>query len=83
MLPATAGVGYKVWKLWLVANGAVTIQYFDGATALSGPIALVSGGSQSFAYDGTANFIVSIGNAFIINLSGAVQVSGTVYYSRG
>jgi hypothetical protein len=84
VIPALTGAGFKIWKMWLVANGAVTVTYQDGAsTAISGPVALVSGGSQSFSYEGTAHFNTSIGNAFVINLSGAVQVSGTVYYTRG
>jgi hypothetical protein len=84
VIPVLNGAGFKIWKMWLVANGAVTITYQDGSsTSLSGPVALVSGGSQSFTYDGTAHFTTSIGNAFVINLSGSVQVSGTVYYTRG
>lgn len=34
-------------------------------------------------YDGTAHFTTSIGNAFVINLSVPVQVSGTVHFTLG
>jgi hypothetical protein len=83
VIPALAGAGFKIWKLWLVVAGNVNIQYFDGTNAVSGPVTIFSGGSQDFTYDGTAYFSTSIGNAFILNLSAPVQVSGTVYYTRG
>jgi hypothetical protein len=85
VIPADSTAGFKVWKLWLVATVALTITYKNGQTVLTGPIGLVAGGSQSLPYDGTANFAIDIGNAFIINISGSggIQVSGTVYYSRG
>jgi hypothetical protein len=81
---AITGCGFRIWKLWLTAASAVNVTYFDGAsTALSGPVGLVANGSQTLNYDGTPHFSTSIGNAFIINLSAPVQISGMVYYTRG
>src|SRR5579864_982905 len=75
--------GFKIWKLWLVAASAVTVTYKSGSNTLSGPVGLVSGGSQTMPYDGIANLSIQINSAFIINLSAPVQVSGMVYYTRG
>jgi len=83
VIPALTGFGFKIWKLWLTSAGTVNVTYFDGANALSGPVGLFLGSNQSLTYDGTAYFSTSIGNPFIINLSAPIQVSGTVYFTRG
>jgi hypothetical protein len=83
VIPALAGAGFKIWKIWLVAAGTVNVTYQDGTNALSGPVGLFLGSSDTHSYDGTAHFSTSIGNAFVINLSAPIQVSGTVYYTRG
>jgi hypothetical protein len=83
VIPAVIGVGYKIWKLWLISAGTVNVTYVDGTNALSGPVGLFLSTPQTLPYDGTAYFSTSPGNAFIMNLSAPVQVSGTVYYTRG
>src|SRR6266576_3432279 len=83
IIPAVSGVGYKIWKLWLISAGTVNVTYFDGANALSGPVGLFLSSQQFLPYDGTAYVSTSLGNAFIINLSAPIQVSGTCYYTRG
>ena len=83
IIPAIAGMGFKIWKLWLVSAGTVNVTYFDGGNALSGPVSLFLSSQQELKYDGTAYFSTSLGNPFIMNLSAPVQVSGTVYFTRG
>ena len=80
---AVAGQNIKVWKVWLTAAGAVNAVFKDGAsTALSGNLILPAAGSGfTLFYDGSPHWITSPGNAFIINLSGAVAISGEIYYT--
>ena len=75
----------KVWKIWFTAAGAVNVTFKDGAsTSLSGAVVLTGAGSSFMLYyDGSPHFVTSPGNAFIINLSGAVALAGQIYYTLG
>lgn len=79
----------RVYGLKLVAAAAVTIQFQDGSgAALSGVMSLAAnqnfdlplgvGGQVLLPY-----YVTSPGNAFNINLGGAVQVSGTIWFDVG
>lgn len=83
-LPAPAGTAgqiIRVYKLFLVISGTTNITFQDGSTALSGPMAFIANGAIALGMDGQPWFTTSSGNAFNVNSSGAVQVSGTVYYT--
>ncbi len=82
---AVSGRPIKVWKLWFTAAGAVNVTFKDGAsTSLSGAAILTGAGSSFFCiYDGSPWWVTSPGNAFVVNLSGAVALSGQVYYTLG
>ena len=83
-ITAIAGVTgsvIKVYKLFLVVTGAVTITFEDGSTALSGAMALSANGAITLDLDGQPWFPCSVGNAFNIIQSATTQVSGTVYYT--
>ena len=75
----------KVWKIWFTAAGAVNATFKDGAsTSLSGAVVLTGAGSSfTLYYDGSPHWVTSPGNAFIINLNGAVAITGQVYYTLG
>lgn len=75
----------KVWKIFFTSAGAVNVTYKDGAsTSLSGAVVLTANGSsQTLYYDGSPHFITSPGNAFVMNLSGAVAITGMVFYTEG
>ena len=67
----------------LVPNSAVTVQLKDGTTVYGGAYSLTA--SQGWVLENSMGhedgiITVSSGNAFVINLSGAVQVSGFVRY---
>jgi len=67
----------------LVPNSAVSVLLKSGSTSLSGTYALTS--NQGFvlenSYQDEAGLITcTVNEAFVINLSGAVQVSGFVKY---
>lgn len=84
-IAAVTGKTIKVWKIWFTATGAVNVTFKDGAsTSLSGA-AVMSGAGSSFTlyYDGSPHWVTSPGNAFIINLSGAVAIAGQIYYTVG
>ena len=83
IIPAIADKKIYVWKLWLVANAAVNVKLRDGTTDFNGfAIPLTAQGSSiTFFYDHVPYLETSKGNAFQINLSGAVQVTGRIYYT--
>lgn len=81
IVAAVAGQGVYVYKILLVVNAAVSITFKDGAgTALTGAISLIANEAIVLTFDTRPWFECSVGNAFIMNLSGNVQVSGRAYY---
>lgn len=70
-----------VHRLWLVVAGATALTFKNGSTELSGAVPMLSNGGMTFDITGEPWFEVDIGNAFILNSSNAVQVSGSVYYA--
>ena len=67
----------------LVPNAAVTIQFKDGTTNYGGAYSLTS--SQGFVLENSMQdqdgiITISDSAAFVINLSGAIQVSGFCRY---
>ena len=83
---AAGGVGIVsvIYGFWLVAAGAVNVKWKDGAASDFHPVVYLTGQGASWMlprdgkpwYTGTAN------TKIILNLSGAVQVSGTLYYGQ-
>lgn len=66
-----------------ITSAAVTVTLKSGVTALSGPYAMTA--NQGYAMENTPALEHGIlecepGQAFVINLGGAVQVSGFVRY---
>ena len=82
VIAGSANQYIKVYTLFLVENTpAVTIQFQDGTTALSGALPLSANGAITLDLDGTPWFTCSAGNAFTIAQSGTTQISGTIYYT--
>ena len=73
-----------VWKIVLVVASAVNIKFLDGAggAALSGLMTMTAGGAVVLDFDAEPWYITSVGNAFVLNLSGAIQASGTIYTTQ-
>ena len=71
----------RVYRLAMVPLTSVTATIKDGSTSLSGPMALGANQELIFNYDTQPYFIGTPGNAFIVNLSGAVPVGGVVYFT--
>ena len=73
----------RVHKLFLAASGAVSIKFKDGASTDFMPaFPLQAYGGMVLDSDQDPWFVTTAGNALIINLSAAVQVSGILYYSQ-
>lgn len=87
IVAAVTGLPLRIWGIMFTAAGAVNVVFKDGAsTALSGAEQLTAAGSSvTMLPDATSTpyFYVSPGNAFIINSSGAVALTGTCWYSQG
>lgn len=73
----------RVHRLYLTAAAATTITFKRGATALTGAISLPNAGDGIFLdFSAEPWFTTDVNEAFIINSSAAVQVSGRVEYKQ-
>lgn len=84
LVAGVSGLVIRVNRLLLVPASAVTFQFLDGATGLTGIMSIAA--NQVFYLEpGTpdALFFTSPGNGFILALGGAVQVSGAIWFLQG
>ena len=74
----TAGKRFVVYHVWLQAEAAVDITFKSGAsTSLSGPLAFAINSERGWISSGVPIFRGNaVGDNFVINLGGAVQVNG-------
>jgi len=81
VVAAVSGKQILVTAYTLLAAGAVDIQWWSAAagTALSGLMSLDQFGGMAPAF-GDALFETAAGEALILNLSAAIQVSGHITY---
>ena|SRR5437879_6853461 len=84
-IAASTGDSIKVWKIWFTVAGAVNVTFKNGASVtLGGPAIMTSNGASfTLYYDGSPHWTTTVGNAFVINLSGGVALTGQIYYSLG
>lgn len=81
VIAAVAGQTIRVYRGFFIAASSVAIIVRDGAsTNLTGAMTL---GAHTLPYDGLPWFTCARGNAFVLNLGSAVQVSGRLYYIQG
>jgi hypothetical protein len=81
VVAGVSGQTVRVFRILLMASAATNITFKDGATALTGAIDLAAAGSGMILdFSGEPWFVTSAGNAFVINSSNAVQVSGKIDY---
>ena len=84
VVAGVAGKQIKVFRLKLITNAAVVIRVKDGASiVLDGPLAF--SGNEGMVldwpgYDGPPWYTTTIGNALIMNLTGAATVGGNLDY---
>lgn len=82
VIAAQPGTTIRVYKLLLMAGGAVTLTPRSGSTPLTGGLPLQSGGGMVLDGSSSPWFTCGAGEAFVLNLSAAVQVSGRIYYTQ-
>ncbi len=85
MIAAVSGKTIRIYKMFLWWGGTVTVTLKDGASTRNLTGALAGEARTRFILDGLDQrpwFTLTQGNAFIINLSGATQVSGSVSYTQ-
>ena len=72
---------FSIKRLFLVAKGAVDVQFKSGSTLISGVMSMAANGQIDLP-DGSESFFIGtvVNNAFVINLSGAIVVGGFCVY---
>ena len=80
---AAPGVGkiLRIHSIEFVCSAAVSIQTQSATTALSGARAFAANGGQMSAYHPTGWWETADNEAFVLNLSSGVQVSGSLTYT--
>jgi hypothetical protein len=83
LVTGVAGHVYQVVSYVLVAAGAVNVKWISGTTDISGVMNFAANGGASATGGGReAPLMETIaGDSLILNLSGAVQVSGHMTYN--
>ena len=77
-----AGSPVRVYAFVFTVNGATNITFKDGANVLSGAFVLTGNGSNMvLPLSDEPVYETTLGNAFVINSTQAVQVSGTLWYT--
>lgn len=82
LVAGIAGQTIRLWKIFLVVNAAVNIQFKSGATTLTPVMNMLANGSFVLDFDGEPWLVTAVADALILNLSAAVQVSGRLYYTQ-
>jgi hypothetical protein len=86
-IAGVTGINIKIWRVCLT-NAAATAQaliFKDGATALTGAIALQTavGGALILGDGINPLWILGSGNAFNVNEAAATSVTGYIQYTLG
>lgn len=80
ILSATAGKTYRIIKMVLLLASSTTVTMKAGSTVLTGAMTM---DNLLLDDDGVPWFTTVDNEAFIINLGGAVQASGRIWYLEG
>ncbi len=84
LVAAVASQTTRVHRLYLVSAGTVSVTFKNGAgTALTGAMPLIANQGIMMDFSSEPWFVTSANTAFIVNLSGAVAVTGRVEYVTG
>ena len=84
VIPSQSNGKISIWRLVMTAAGTTAVIIKDGSTALTGAMTITTNQPVTLA-DGAdvSPFFgpLGLGNAFVINQSGSVQISGVVEYT--
>lgn len=85
IIVASSAFPINVVGLAFTVGGATNMTFKNGTTAQSGAIILTTSGSSMTLpiIEGGSWYYADPGNAIIMNSSGVVQVSGTLWYTNG
>jgi len=73
----------RVFAMDFIVAGQVAITFKDGAsTSLSGAYPMVAFAGMTKEYTGDPWFETTSGNAFVLNLSAAIAVTGFLRYEK-
>ncbi len=78
--PGAPANSIPVLSYVLVAAAPVTVRFFSGSTAISGPLPLGANGGIAAPHNPAAQFFAQAGSALKIKLSSAVVVGGHYTY---
>lgn len=81
LVSATASQNTKVYRFFLIAAAAVTVQFRDGSTVLA-EFPLAANQMFGLGFEQYPWFTGTDNTAFNINLSSAVSVQGRLYYIK-
>ncbi|MCP1120102.1 hypothetical protein [Robbsia andropogonis] len=81
LVPAVVGKTIRVYRVFLMSAVAGMLTPKDGATAFCGPLPFSANGGLIMDYDGEPWFTCTLGNAFVMNMSAAGQLSGRIGYT--
>lgn len=81
IIAAVTGKRVLVHRLFLVCAGTTNLTFKRGTTALSGAVPMATNGGITFDITGEPWFTTNSAEAFNIESSNGVQVSGTIYYA--
>ena len=83
VIPNSPGLLIRVYRIWFVVAAVTNITFKRGSTLLSGAAPFQANGSLVFDFTGEPWWnTLSDQEAFIINSSNAVAVTGQVYYEQ-
>src|ERR1700761_6329911 len=80
VIAAVAGANIRIYKIYATIGGATSITFKNMQGGTTGPLVFGAAGSLFLDLDTNPLVTAAVNTAFIINSSGAVQVSGFVLY---
>lgn len=81
IVPAVPGKTIRVYRVFLMSAVSGSLTPKDGTVAFCGPLPFAANGGLIMDFDGEPWFTCTPGNAFVINMSAAGQLSGRVGYT--
>jgi len=83
IVAASGGLIVRIYAILLVCATPVGVKFIDTTpTNLTGVMTFGVGGGLFLGQQGEPHYSTAVGKGFSINLSAAVQVSGTVWYTQ-
>ena len=82
IVAGVVGSTIEVYAIFFVMGGTDLVTFQSNVTPFDGPMSMLQYGSVVLDYNRRPWFRCADGEAFVINLSGGVQISGRCYYTQ-